>query len=71
MKTFIQDLLLILIIVTCLFGGGYTAFALKSKSCDTRAQLWDKNDYRIFGGCLVFHKGVWIPLENVHIIIPG
>lgn len=34
-------------------------------ACKNQAISFDKYEFKIFGGCMVEHKGKWIPLRNI------
>jgi hypothetical protein len=44
-------------------GGGWYYF--KSTQCDTQSVSFEEHHYDFFGGCMVKHKGMWLPLENI------
>lgn len=38
---------------------------MSEKSCLTKGRSFDGVEYTIIGGCMVNHKGRWLPLDNI------
>jgi len=58
----IKGLLLLTIIaisISYLIHLGY------KRECKNQAVSFDNYEYKLFGGCMVEHKGKWLPLKNV------
>lgn len=34
-------------------------------SCEAKAISFEEHKFKIIGGCMVKHKGKWLPLENI------
>lgn len=49
-------------IIILLFIGIYF---VKSAQCTNRSVSFEAYEYKLFGGCMVKHKGRWLPLENI------
>lgn len=43
----------------------YIASLFASASCYTKGQSFDEVRHSVIGGCMVRHKGKWLPLENI------
>ena len=41
------------------------AYAGANLACDQRAQSFESHEYGVFSGCMVLHRGRWLPLENI------
>ena len=52
-------LTIIAIFISCLIHLGLEA------QCKNQAVSFDNYEYKFFGGCMVEHKGKWLPLKNV------
>ena len=50
------------VLVILIFAGGHLAW--NYSKCETQAQSF-VHEYEIPGGCMVEHKGKWVPLENL------
>ena len=58
MKEFIGvGILLVLFVVI--------AYPIESMSCSTKGKSFEDVEYHLIGGCMVKHKGKWLPLENI------
>lgn len=57
-----KELMMLLLFVAALLFGGYW---YDKESCMTKAISFDGVKYSIVGGCMVKHKGRWLPLENI------
>jgi hypothetical protein len=51
-------------ILSCilLFGGAYVA---SSVACDQKSVGFKDHSFGVFSGCMVVHKGRWLPLQNI------
>lgn len=43
----------------------YLAVLLDQASCQKKSVSFSDSEYTIIGGCMVEHKGKWLPLENI------
>ena len=41
------------------------AHLLSENSCHVKGQSFDQVNYSFIGGCMVKHKGKWLPLDNI------
>lgn len=57
-----KEILGFVIIIVCLI---YAAIHLDSVSCTQKAVSFEDYQYGVFSGCMVKHKGMWLPLENI------
>ena len=54
-------------------GGGLGAIALvlyfaiwwAALSCEAKSVSFEDHNYMVISGCMVKHKGKWLPLENI------
>lgn len=46
-------------------SGFIISLVIGSVSCGNKAVSFENYEYKIFGGCMVEHKGKWIPLNNI------
>jgi len=44
-----------------LFG----AYWMDKEGCMVKAESFDGVKYSVIGGCMVKHKGKWLPLDNI------
>jgi hypothetical protein len=44
----------------CFFGNYFITIA-----CEEKAVSFEEHDYGFIKGCMVKHKGQWLPLENI------
>ena len=60
-ETIMAIITIILLIVLPLTGG----YFIKKTACNQKSVSFDNHSYGLFQGCMVEHKGRWIPLENI------
>ena len=61
-KEFIKFFSVLIIVAIVTFLGFY--FFL-STSCDRKSISFEGHDFGMIQGCMVKHKGRWLPLENI------
>ena len=49
------------IIATVIFG----VYKLAESECEVKSQSFTERNFTFVGGCMVKHKGMWLPLENI------
>ena len=55
-----------LIVAVVMFGGVMLlAWPFKATSCHTKGESFEAVKYHLVGGCMVKHKGKWLPIENI------
>lgn len=52
-------------VVVLLVGAFYGIYALERTACERQAVSFEDHKYDFFAGCMVKHKGRWIPLDNI------
>ena len=62
MKDIILAIFTIVIILSIIFTGVYW---FKSNRCEVQAVSFQDSNFTVFGGCMVNHKGKWLPLDNI------
>ena len=61
-REFVAGLLVLLIV------GGIIAvpmYFVKKARCDQQAVSFEDSEYGFIAGCMVKHKGRWIPIDNI------
>ena len=58
MNELIAGILLIFVLVV---GAQF----IKSSACTHKSVSFEAHKYTMIGGCMVKHKGQWLPLENI------
>lgn len=41
------------------------SWPFSATSCHTKGESFEEVEYHLVGGCMVKHKGKWLPLENI------
>lgn len=57
-----KDELMLGLFICVVFLGGYS---FDKASCLKKGRGFDKVEHSVTGGCMVHHKGKWLPLENI------
>jgi hypothetical protein len=55
----------IFIATTTVIAIFFGLFKLEIESCLVKGQSFDDVNYSFLGGCMVKHKGKWLPLDNI------
>lgn len=40
-------------------------YFIDKKSCEVKSKSFQDHEYSLVGGCMVNHKGSWLPLDNI------
>lgn len=46
----------------------YGAYLFEKAGCEVKGESFESVKYSFAGGCIVKHKGKWLPLDNLHIL---
>lgn len=57
--TFIGGFVIIVCLVICI------SYPTAKAVCNDKSVSFEAVDFRLFGGCMVLHKGKWYPIENI------
>lgn len=41
------------------------AWPFQATSCHTKGESFEDVEYHLVGGCMVKHKGKWLPIDNI------
>ena len=55
---------LMMFLLVCVFLC-FIVFTLDKAKCTAKAESFDAVKHSFIGGCMVKHKGRWLPLENI------
>ncbi len=55
----------VLCLILALTSFAMLAYDLSKSSCEVKSQSFSESKYTSLGGCMVKHKGMWLPLENI------
>jgi len=58
MSEIVASILMLAVIGPCIYW-------YNNESCSQKAVGFEQHDYGFFKGCMVKHKGKWLPIENI------
>lgn len=61
-----KEIILFILLIVAIFGSTFAlVFWAESTVCEKQSVSFEAHRFEIFGGCMVKHKGMWLPLENI------
>ncbi len=57
-----KEVIAFVFIIICVIFGTYK---LAESECEVKSQSFTERNFTFVGGCMVKHKGMWLPLENI------
>ena len=61
-----KETIIVIIGVTLFYVGLFFASkVIERHACFNKTESFEERKYYFFGGCMVKHKGKWLPLDNI------
>ena len=61
-RTIMYEFISLVVICIVVAVGSYWASCI---SCSQRGESFEDSNYGVYSGCMVKHKGKWLPLDNI------